>query len=56
MKMQKIAIGIALIAAFAYYVTFAPANKYLIDIKPLAYRSVLIRYKINVSQCAEDYI
>lgn len=39
--MQKIAIFVVLIAALVYYVTFAPTNKYLIDIKPVpADRSV----------------
>lgn len=40
--MQKIAIYIVLLAAFISYLTFAPPNQFLINIEPVAYRSVLI--------------
>lgn len=40
--MHKIAVYVAFVAAFVYYLTFAPPNKYLIDIEPIAYRLVKI--------------
>ncbi|XP_037042957.1 adipocyte plasma membrane-associated protein-like [Bradysia coprophila] len=35
--MQRITISVVVLAALVYYVTFAPPNKYLIDINPVAY-------------------
>lgn len=44
--MQKIALFVGLLAAFLYYLTFGPPNKFLIDVDPISYRSVMLVYNV----------
>lgn len=41
--MQKITISVVLLAAFVYYLTFAPPNEYLVDVEPIAYSNQLFK-------------